>query len=470
MTVMTRPLSLMTLDELVQALMSREVSSVELVESSLSQIERHDSTLNAVVALRAEQALAEARVADRLASDERGPLHGIPVLIKDLNETIDLPTTYGSAALGGNLAEAEALTVTRLRRAGAIVVGKTNTPEFGLRPTTDSYLFGPTRNPFSTAHTSGGSSGGAAAALASGMAPIALGGDGGGSCRIPASCCGVVGFKPSRGLVPWVPSMQECWSGLGTNGPMARSVADAERMLQVIAGRVVGEPYGVAIPSASAAEGGRRLRIGVTTSPTHGSVDPEVVRAVESTARLLEELGCDVETVDLDYSGLLETWMVAVEAATAMTVDEVVGDTGLAKLEANTLALASRGWARSAADHARAVSTMRTLSGQVMAATDHLDIVLTPTLTAPAPVIPDDPDHQSHEDRWREYTDWLAFTYPTNCTGQPAISLPGGHTEQGLPIGVQLIGRNGDDAGVLHVAQQLESARPWRDTYNRFGE
>lgn len=470
MTVMTGPLAFQTIDELSQAMATGEVTSVDLVSASLAQIDRYNPELNAVVALRAEGALDDARRADATPADRRGALHGIPVLVKDLNETLDLPTTYGSVALAGNRPEAEAVVVTRLREAGAIVVGKTNTPEFGLRPTTDSSLFGPTRNPFATERTSGGSSGGAASALASGMVAIALGGDGGGSCRIPASCCGVVGFKPSRGLVPWAPAMQECWGGLGTNGPLARTVDDTERLLKVLAGRVPGEPYGVSVPTASAAEGGRPLRVGVTTTPTHGVVDPEVVATVMATAQLLEELGHHVEPVDLDYTGLLETWMVVVEASTAMTVDTVVGDTGLAQLEANTLAMASRGWSRSAADHARALSTMRVLSGEVMAATDHFDIVLTPTLTHPAPLIPDDPDHQTHEERWGEYADWLAFTYPTNCTGQPAISIPGGRSEQGLPIGVQLIGRNGDDAGVLHVARQLESANPWRDTYARFGE
>lgn len=466
---MTNPVTLQTVGELETAMNSGDLTSVQLVEATLSQIDRHNQTLNAVVAVRAEAALVEAKHADTVEHSARGPLHGVPVLIKDLNELTDLPTTFGSRAFAGNIAEFEATVVTRLRAAGAIVVGRTNTPEFGLRPITDNALFGPTRNPFDPQRNAGGSSGGAAAALAAGMVPIALGGDGGGSCRIPASCCGVVGFKPSRGLVPWAPVAQEYWGALATNGPMARSVDDVSRMLRVIAGPVPGEPYGVAIPQRTATAD-RGLRIGWSTTAAHGQVDPEVAAAVATTAGRLSDLGHHVEPYDLDLSGLYDPWLVVVEASAAMTVEHMVGDGGLTRLEANTLALATRGWQRSAADYAWATHSMRNRSGEIMAASQGYDILLTPTLTHPAPLIDPEPDRQTHEERWRDYLDWLAFTYPINCTGQPAISIPGGRSRNGLPIGIQLIGRIGDDLGVLHVARQLESAQPWAETYNRFGD
>jgi amidase len=466
---MAYPVVLQTVGELQAAMGRGDVTSVELVEASLAQIERHNDTLNAVVALRAGAALLEAKQADAVERSELGPLHGVPILIKDLNELTDLPTTFGSRAFAGNMASLEATVVTRLRAAGAIVVGRTNTPEFGLRPTTDNALFGPTRNPFDTQRNAGGSSGGAAAALAAGMVPVALGGDGGGSCRIPASCCGVVGFKPSRGLVPWAPVAQEYWGALATNGPMARSVDDAQRMLQVIAGPVPGEPYGVPTPQR-AAVADRGLRIGWSTTAPHGHVDPEVAATVAATADRLSGLGHHVEQYELDLSGLYDPWLVVVEASAAMTVDHMVGDAGLNRLEANTLALALRGKQRSAADYAWAIHSMRNRSGEIMAAAQDFDILLTPTLTHPAPLIDLDLDRQTHEERWRDYLDWLAFTYPINCTGQPAISIPGGRSSSGLPIGVQLIGRIGDDLGVLHVARQLESAQPWRETYNRYGD
>lgn len=467
---MERPIQLQTVDELHAAMADGHLTSMDVIEASLAQIDRHNEKINAVVALRGEAAREEARAADRVPPEERGPLHGLPILIKDLNELTDLPTTFGSRAFAGVTAPFEATVITRLRRAGAIVVGKSNTPEFGLRPTTENALFGPTRNPFDLSRHAGGSSGGAAAALASGMVPIALGGDGGGSCRIPASCCGVVGFKPSRGLVPWEPVAQEYWGGLATNGPLARTVADATAMLEVMAGPVIGEPYGVSIPRISAARRGEPLLVGWSIRPPHGQVAPEVAAAVRRAAASLAGLGHELEEFQLDLSGLEEPWLVVVEASTAMTVERSVGDTGLAALEANTLALALRGRQRSAADYAWAIHSMRNRSGEIMAALDRYDIVLTPTLTHTAPLVEDALDGQTHEERWRAYLDWLAFTYPINCTGQPAISLPGGRSEQGLPIGVQLIGRMGDDQGVLAVAAQLEGAQPWRETYNEYGE
>lgn len=458
----------MTLTDMSRAL-DDGLTAVELVEQSLTQIERRNGDVNAVIALRADAALLEAKNADSLPHAERGPLHGVPLLVKDLNEMLDLPTTYGSRAFAGEEAAFEAVVVTRLRAAGAIVVGKTNTPEFGLRPTTDNAIFGSTRNPFSLGHTSGGSSGGAAAALATGMVPIALGGDGGGSCRIPASCCGVVGMRPSRGLVPWAPIAYEYWGALATNGPMARTVADARTMLDIMAGPVVGEPYGVSIAPRSAWAGDRPLRIAVAVTPPHGTVDPEVLAVVRNAQATLSALGHEVEEIDLDLTGLKTPWEVVVEASVAMTAEHMVGDARLAQLESNTLALALRGRQRSAADYAFAMHDMRNRSALIMQATEQYDAVLTPTLAQPALPLDVQLDSETHEERWTRYLDWLAFTYPINCTGQPAISIPGGLSQQGLPIGIQFIGRMGDDAGVLSVAEAFEHAQPWQDSFAQLG-
>lgn len=466
---MPNDVNYMTLDDMSRAL-DDGLTAVDLVEQSLQQIDQRNTEVNAVIALRAEAALIEAKNADGVPHAERGPLHGVPVLIKDLNEIPDLPTTYGSRAFAGERANFEALVVTRLRAAGAIVVGKTNTPEFGLRPTTDNALFGSTRNPFSPVHTSGGSSGGAAAALATGMVPIALGGDGGGSCRIPASCCGVVGMRPSRGLVPWAPIAYEYWGALATNGPMARTVADARTMLDVMAGPVVGEPYGVSVATRSASSRNRPWRIAVAVTPPHGTVDDSVLDAVGTAQATLSALGHEVEEIELDLTGLRDPWEVVVEASVAMTAAHMVGDAGLSMLESNTLALALRGRQRSAADYAYAMHEMRNRSAQIMQATGQYDAVLTPTLTQPPLPLEARLDTESHEERWSRYLDWLAFTYPINCTGQPAISVPGGASRDGLPIGVQFIGRMGDDAGVLAIAQAFEEAQPWGHSYARLGE
>jgi amidase len=457
-------LNLATVSEIRSAIDDGSTSCSEVIEAALRQIGRHNDGLNAVICMREAAARREAEAADRLPAQERAALHGIPVLIKDLNELDDLPTTYGCAALKGNMAGFEASVVSRLKAAGAIVIGKSNTPEFGLRPTTENRLFGATRNPFDTSRTSGGSSGGAAAALAVGMVPIALGGDGGGSCRIPASCCGVVGMKPSRGRVPWAPIAHEYWAAIATNGPLARSVEDARIMLEVMAGGVVGEPYGVSTASAQASAD-RPLRIGMSVAPCHGRVEAEVAGKVEQAAQTLRQLGHAVEPCEFDLSGLKDDWMTIVEANTAMTIKHVIGDGGLAGLEANTLALGRRGFEKSAADYAFAVHRVRLRSGEIMQAAEGYDFILTPTLTAPAPAIDPDIDALTHEERWNRYLDWLAFTYPINCTGQPAISLPGGLSDGGLPIGIQLIGRMGDDYGLLALAGAFEQAQPWKEHF-----
>ncbi|MCW2499007.1 MAG: aam 1 [Frankiales bacterium] len=454
----------------LRALLDRgEVSAVEVAKASFDRISRLDPAIGAVVVAREEGALRDAEAADAVPAAERGPLHGIPVLIKDANETVDMPTSYGSRAMEGYLAGYDAVAVARLRSAGMIVLGKSNSPEFGLRPTTENGVFGPTRNPWDPARTAGGSSGGAAAALALGLVPVAQGSDGGGSCRIPASCCGVVGFKPSRGRIPWAPVAYEYWAGLATNGPLARTVRDAGLLLDAMAGPVVGEPYGV-YEATRTAGAGRPVVVGVCTTPPHGNVDPRITEAVQATARALEASGCRVEEFELDLTGLADPFMTVLEGNTAATVEGLVGDAGLHLLEGNTLALALRGKAKSAGDYAAAVSAMRNHSARVMTDSERYDIVLTPTLSQVPPLIEGYPTQQDHLGRWQEYLDWLAFTYPYNCTGQPAVSLPGGLTEDGLPMGIQLVGRMGDDAGVLAVAALVEQARPWQQAYTqRFG-
>jgi amidase len=439
------------------------VSVREIVQATLERIDAVQPALNAFVALRADAALAEAEAAD--AGGPRGPLHGIPVTIKDFNETLDMPTTYGSRALASYQPGFEELVVTRLREAGAIVVGKTNTPEFGLRPTTENPLFGPTNNPWNPAHNSGGSSGGAAAALAAGVAPIALGGDGGGSCRIPASCCGVVGFKPTRGRVPSAPKSFETWAGLATNGPLARTVADAALMLDVIAGPVVGEPYGVPAPDASFLSACERapqgLRIAFAHEPAHGTLDDEVRAAFLDAVAALEGLGHTVAEVDPGLGGLGGAFMTIIEGNTAAMLAALLPDEDLAKLEPSTLAMAHRGWQATAADYCAAVDLARRESARIMGLWTQYDVLVTPTLTQPAPRHEAMPSAGDYDTRWHDYLDWLAFTYPFNLTGQPAISIPCAWNEAGLPIGLQIVGRTGDDATVLALAAAIEAARPW---------
>ncbi|MGH2876013.1 MAG: amidase, partial [Solirubrobacteraceae bacterium] len=283
----------------------REVSVEEVVRASLERIERLDPELNAVVALRSEGAIAEARAADRASA--AGPLHGIPFAIKDVTETLELPTTYGSVAYAGHQTGLEALIVTRLRAAGAILIGKTNTSELACEPVTRGELLGETANPWAPERTPGGSSGGAAAGLAAGMFPLAQGTDAGGSVRIPASCCGVVGIKPTRGLVTFDPAAREPWGGLLHNGPLARSCRDAATMLDVMA------PPSSCRAACELAPG--PLRIAFSCHLDGGTLDPEVRAAFTGAVELLGELGLEVVEDHPAVSALPELFATIAEVA-----------------------------------------------------------------------------------------------------------------------------------------------------------
>lgn len=440
------------------------VSARELAEQALKRIAEAEPAVNAVVALRAEAALAEAEVADRLPVAQRGPLHGVPVLLKDLTETADLPTTYGSSALADNIASHEAVVVTRLRDAGAIVIGKTNTPETGLRPTTENLLFGPTRNPWNLDFSPGGSSGGAAAALATGMVPIAQATDAAGSGRIPASCCGVVGLKPTRGLIPLAPASYELMAGMGTISPMARTVEDTAMMLDAMSGPVLGEPYWTTRDQSYRDATRAQLqpcRIGICNTPGHGALDAEVGDIVADAAAVLGDLGHTVVDADIDLAGLFDPVFTICAATAAAIVDGAVPDERKGQLEGSTLALARRGWVMTAGEYVAAISTMRVQAARILSEMAQFDYVVTPTLTHAPRRIDAWPTTGDLDTLWRDYLDWMAFVYPVNCTGQPAISVPAGFTPSGLPVGLQIIGRPGADGALLGLAASYERARPW---------
>lgn len=442
------------------------VSAQELVQQALDRIATCDTDTNAVVALRGEAALAEAKAADALAPTQRRALHGVPVLIKDLTETTDLPTTYGSRALRDNVATEEALVVTRLRDAGAIIVGKTNTPETGLRPTTENLLFGTTRNPWNPDFSPGGSSGGAAAALAMGMVPIAQATDAAGSGRIPASCCGVVGFKPTRGLIPLAPASYELMAGMGTISPMARSVEDTATLLDAMSGAIPGDPYGIGRVGSyreAASREPKACRIGVCVTPGHGALSDEVHSIVTYATGAFADLGNTVVDADINFGGLFDPVFTICAATAAAIVDSAVPDERKGLLEGSTIALARRGWLKTAADYVAAVSTIRAQSARLLTEMASYDYVVTPTLTQPPPRIDAFPSGEDLDTRWRDYLDWMAFVYPLNCTGQPGVSVPAGLTASGLPVGLQIIGRPGDDGGVLALAATYAHARPWTD-------
>jgi len=448
--------------ELAARVRAREVSPVELVELYLARIERLDPKLNSYVTVDADGALAAARAAE--SASPEAPFRGVPISIKDLNETAGLRTTYSTKAYANNVPQIDAAVVRRIREAGFVVLGKTNTPELGTIAMTESELNGVCRNPWDTSRTPGGSSGGAAAATAAGLCPVAHGSDGGGSIRIPASCCGLFGIKPSRGRVS--PSPYGSGSlGLGTSGPIARTVRDAAALLDAMAGYETGDSYIAPEPrrpflAEASAEPGR-LRVAVTTSPPlQVPVDPECAAAAHSAAELLAELGHEVQeaTPPWDFSELfadfIRVWQVG--PATA-------GIDDLSLLEPINRMLAKQARATSSPEHVLAIMRLQGAARQLIAFWDEIDVLVTPTLALPPVPVGwtfEDTDGDPHLAFARQ-TLFTPFTAVINITGQPAMSVPLHWSEGGLPIGVHFIGKPFAEATLIRLAAQLEQARPW---------
>ena len=455
------------------AVRAGEVSARELVETCLSAIERLDAELNAFVTLVPERALAEA---DAMSAGDSRPLAGVPVAIKDiLALTEGIRTTFGMRATGDWVPSMDSAVVRRLREAGAIVVGKTNVPELGILPVTEPHRFGATRNPWDTARTPGGSSGGSAAAVAAGMLSLAHGNDGAGSIRIPASCSGLVGLKPGRGTVSVAPVPNDT-IGLVTDGVLSRTVDDTALALDLLAGYELGDPF-LASPSAegftaAAAREPGRLRIGYATeAPTGVPIHPDCVTAVEETARLLESLGHEVEQASpqLDPERFLEhftrIWFADVGPGAKTLAAVAGGELDRGQLEPLTRQLVEIAEATSASDYIGSVSYLRTASRVLLAFWADHDVWLTPTLAQPPLEIGalEPGEGEQPVTMLAKAGEWIPFTPPINVTGQPAISLPLHHSDAGLPIGVHLVGPHGGEDLLLSLSAQLEAARPWAE-------
>jgi amidase len=435
-----------------------DVSSVELVELYLARIERLDPALNAFVTLDAERALEQAR------SPLPGPFSGVPLPIKDLTETRGLRTTFSCRAFADLVPERDMAVVRRLREAGFVVIGKTNTPEFGSTCVTESTLNGSCRNPWDTSRTPGGSSGGAAAAVAAGLAPIAHGSDGGGSIRIPASCCGLFGLKPSRGRVSAAP-YGDGTIGLSQNGALSRTVLDTAAFLDVVAGYEPGDPSWAPPPTRPFVEevgaDPGRLRVALTVEPPlDAPVDPVCTDAAHAAAQLLAEQGHDVREAGPDWrwDELVDTFTRIWQIGPAFYG---VADPSL--LEPMNRMLAERAHATSSPAYALSVAALQSYARRVVAFWQEVDVVLTPTLAQPPLPVgwifePDDP--------WEQFERGYAFTPFTpvvNATGLPACSVPFAVTDDGLPVGVQLIGPPAGEALLLRLAASIERARPWAE-------
>jgi len=454
----------------------REVSPRELVEAAIERIEKVDPRIHAVITPLYEKARAAA------ASDAlpRGPFRGVPFLLKDLGcASAGDPLHNGMRVLRdvGFRAPGDTYLARRFRRAGLVFLGKTNTPELGLTATTEPLAYGPTRNPWDPTRSAGGSSGGSAAAVAAGLVPAAHANDGGGSIRIPASACGLVGLKPTRGRVSLGPDVGESWHGLAIEGVVTRSVRDTAAFLDVMAGPEPGDPYVAPPPERpwrdALARPPGRLRIGLLDRTPAGDppLHAECATAVRDAARLLESLGHAVEQGapaaidDPELSPRFRTLLGAHTAATLGMIGAALGRAiGPQDVEPWTWTLAELGHATSAEAYLDTGEWMNRYS-RAMAAwwSEGFDLLLTPTLAAPPPALgtlvaaPEAP--LAYWDRLMQY---IPFTPPANLTGQPAISLPLHWSEAGLPIGVQLVAAYGREDLLLCVAAQLEEARPWR--------
>ncbi len=446
--------------EQARMLREKETSSVELVEHYLERIARIDPSLNAFVTVAGEQALETARARD--AAPSEAPFHGVPIAVEDLAATAGIRTTYSSRAYAEYVPDFDTAVVRRIREAGFVIVGKTNTPEFGTVAFTESELNGQTRNPWNVELTPGGSSGGAAVAVAAGLVPIAHATDGGGSIRIPASCCGLFGLKPSRGRVSSAPfgSLE----GLSTAGPMARTVEDAAHFLDVLAGYEPGDPWWAPPPdrpfAQTVSEPPARLRVAVTsTPPTETTMDPECIRALDAAASLFADLGHDVReaTPPWGEADLFHTFIAVWQVGPAL---HPVDATLMTPLNRGLVELAH---AASAVDYARAVGSLQLLARRIVSFWNDFDIVLTPTLALPPVPIGWQEAVDGAVEQLLRNTEFTPFTAVANLTGQPAMSLPLHWSESGIPIGTHAIGPPAGDALLLSLAAQLEAVRPWAE-------
>jgi Asp-tRNA(Asn)/Glu-tRNA(Gln) amidotransferase A subunit family amidase len=449
--------------ELRELVRKREIRPREVAEVFLARIERLNPKLGAFYTITAERALADADRLEKMKPDDAAklPLFGIPYSLKDLTWTKDIRTTMGSRSFENWFAPADAEFAVRLKDAGGILLGKTATPEFGMRPTTEGGLHPPARNPWNLEHTAGGSSGGAATSVAAGLNPIAQGSDGGGSVRIPAACCGLVGLKTSRARITNAPASAEGWGGLATTGPITRTVRDAALMLDVMAGGSVGDPYTAPAPSRpfieAVSERPRKLRLAAIRQTRLGTVDSEMLGAFDSACTAFKEMGHAVEVIDLDPGGMLREYPPIVVCA-------CVGAIEIKNPELMDAAMKpSWEWGRkiSATEYLNALAALHVTAREVIEKLAPYDATLTPTLTRPAPrlgTVAFDLKKVAED-----IYSWISFTFPFNSTGQPAFSLPNGFSKAGLPLAIQIVGRPNDEAGIISIAAQFEEARPWKN-------
>jgi Asp-tRNA(Asn)/Glu-tRNA(Gln) amidotransferase A subunit family amidase len=448
-----------------------DTSPEELLDAALARVSERNPRLNAVNMVWE----AEAREAIR-AGLPAGPFRGVPFLLKDLHAHVaGLPLTQGSRLFAQQVSAVDSELVRRYRRAGLVIFGRTTSPELGLTATTESTLWGATRNPWNPARTSGGSSGGASAAVAAGILPLAHASDGGGSIRIPASCCGLFGLKPTRARVPMGPHQGEGWGGMSTAHAVSRSVRDCAALLDASHGPDEGAPYHAPAPERpyldeTLREPGR-LRIAVQLEPWNGApVDPECRAAAQDAAKLVASLGHEVEEarLELDGAALARAAQVLIGANVQATTEDAAAAQQRAltpdDVEIVTFGMVQNAKSASAADYARAVKAIHAAGRTVEAFLRRFDVLLTPTMaTQPLPIGAISLAQAPSAEWIGRLQQCTGFTQLFNASGHPAMSVPLAWSRDGLPLGVQFAARFGDEATLFRLAAQLERSRPWAD-------
>jgi len=477
---------------LANLIRTKQVSTSEVLDAAIERIERRNPALNAVI----KPLFSEGRAAAS-SLPEDAPFRGVPFLVKDLLASVaGTPTGSGNRLMNEVIQPADSELVRRFRQAGLVILGKTNTPEFGITPYTEPEVAGPTRNPWDLAHSPGGSSGGSGAAVAARMVPMASGGDGGGSIRIPSSCCGLFGLKPTRGRVPAGPFIGESWRGFTSEGVLTRSVRDSAAILDAVSGSDPGAPYAAPFQERpylqEAQTNPGRLRIAFTDHPFMGKdVHPDCQMALKSTIDLLESLGHELHEdafeLDGEVFGMDFLTILASEVRTDIESSAIAAGRSprAADYEPATYALGLIGKSMSASAYAAAAQRLQKAARQIGAFFEKYDVLLTPTLAQPPIQIGSLQPPASEISAMRligalnagwlleaigilkplsaQVFAYMPYTAPFNVTGQPAMSVPLYWNKAGLPIGLQFAGKFGDEAILFRLAGQLESAQPWAD-------
>lgn len=452
--------------DLAELIRRKDISPVEVVDAVLNRIEKINPKINAYCTMLADEAREEARKAEKalMRGKGLGRLHGVPMSIKDIIFTKGVRTTAGSKIFEHFVPDDDEPCVSRLKEAGAILVGKTANPELAWKDTTDSPLFGLTRNPWNLGRSTGGSSGGSGAAIAAGLAPLTVGSDAGGSIRIPSSFCGVFGLKPSFGRVPRYPSFPG-WELVNHSGPLTRTVSDAALVMDIISGPDPRDRFSLPSPGLSYLQtlkaGLKGLRVAWSKDLGFAIVDRQVAKVTEKAAKVFAGLGCSLEEVNPDFGDsmpiLLPIYMADVAGAVA---DEF--DTWRPFMDPVIMEVVEEGLKLTATDYVKATFKMQEYNGKVQAFFEKYHLLLTPTLAIP-PFEADAPAPTEIAGKPIPIFGYIPFSPPFNLTGQPAASVPCGWTDDGLPIGLQIAGRMHEDHRVLQAAYAFEQACPWAD-------